>query len=72
MVKYITCKRLNVPVVSFNQAIVTPKFFELAKELGYYYRVTGGNDLTHEIDCTEADFKTLLEMSQESNDQIAS
>ena len=38
------------------------EFTEACKILGFEVRVTGGNFLTHEIDCGEGEFNTILEI----------
>ena len=45
--------------IAFNQQDVPPQFFDVARQLGYAVRVTGGNFRTHEIVCSEADFAEL-------------
>ena len=42
--------------------IMWSKFTALCKYFGYSIRITGGNFLTHEIDCGKKDFDALLNL----------
>lgn len=38
------------------------RFQSICSELGVQCRVTGGNFITHEVDCSEDDFRALIEL----------
>lgn len=38
------------------------EFVSLCEELGYKVRVTGGNDLTHEVNCTQEELNVIFEL----------
>ena len=39
------------------------RFVVTSKDLGFRVRVTGGNFLTHDIDCSKEDFDTVIELT---------
>ena len=40
------------------------RFVSIANDFGFKVRVTGGNFLTHEVDCDGEDFIALLELTK--------
>jgi hypothetical protein len=48
-----------------DQDRIWVKFIEVSSSLGFKVRTTGGNYITHEIDCSYDDFKVILELTKE-------
>jgi hypothetical protein len=46
----------------FSRESKWQKFQKVYRELGFSVRVTGGNFLTHEIDCSNEDFEIILSL----------
>jgi hypothetical protein len=64
-IRYMDYKRNRRIIIAFNQIdIIDKSFYEISKELGYKISVTGGLELTHEIECTLGEFIALLELSE--------
>ena len=57
---------------SFKQSDVGDNwdlFANTAKEFGFNVRVTGGSIHTHEIDCSLADFRLLVDLVRNTKEQ---
>jgi hypothetical protein len=57
---------------AFNQNEITNwlRFVNIANQLGYTVRVTGGMVDTHEINGNETDFRAIQSMSEQSTPKI--
>ena len=59
----VVSNRNGKSIITFNCSYVPSRFFTLCKDLGIVYHVTGGNELTHEVELTTDEFDYLISES---------